>query len=86
MIETPPKTRDRACFDYITGNADSVIYPLIDKINDGYEYWDKVKYKKPLPKGVTPEILWSYVKASRLQGRMNIWPKYGVKLQVTNQM
>ena len=86
MIETPPKTRDRACFDYITGNVDSAIYPLIDKINDGYEYWDKVKYKKPLPKGVTPEILWSYVKASRLQGRMNIWPKYGVKLQVTNQM
>lgn len=86
MIETPPKTRDRACFDYIIGNVDSAIYPLIDKINDGYEYWDKVKYKKPLPKGVTPEILWSYVKASRLQGRMNIWPKYGVKLQVTNQM
>ena len=86
MIERPPKTNEQSCIDYLVNNVDKAIYPIVDRINEDYEYWDKVKYKRPLPQGVTPELLWSYVKASRLHGRLRIWPKYGVKLQVTNKM
>ena len=37
---------------------------LIDKINDKYLYWDKVKYQKT-PEKSDPKILWAAVKFSR---------------------
>ncbi len=37
---------------------------LIEKINSGYFYWDKVKYIKT-PDDIDPKILWSAVKFSR---------------------
>ncbi len=37
---------------------------FIQKINDQYLYWDKVKYQKTTPP-VKPEILWTMVKISR---------------------
>ncbi len=37
---------------------------IIDKINDKYLYWDKVKYIKT-PDNIDPELLWSAVKFSR---------------------
>jgi len=37
---------------------------IIDKINDKYLYWDKVKYTKT-PENIDPRILWSAVKFSR---------------------
>ena len=86
MMEKPPKIDEKALVSYIFNTADESIYPMVDRINEEYEYWDKVKYKRPLPKGVTPEILWSYVKASRQVGGIVVWPKYGVKLFVTNKM
>ena len=86
MMEKPPKIDEKAFVSYIFNTADKSIYPMVDHINEEYEYWDKVKYKRPLPKGVTPEILWSYVKASRQVGSIVVWPKYSVKLFVTNKM
>ena len=86
MIEYPPKINDDAYLKYIMGSVDESIYPIINQINDDYEYWDKVKYKNHLPKGVSPKILWTYVKASRQQDRLNVWNKYGIKLFVTNKM
>ena len=86
MIEYPPKINDDAYLKYIMGSVDERIYPIINQINDDYEYWDKVKYKNHLPKGVSPKILWTYVKASRQQDRLNVWNKYGIKLFVTNKM
>ena len=37
---------------------------IIDKINDKYLYWDKVKYIKT-PENIDPKILWSAIKFSR---------------------
>ncbi len=37
---------------------------IIDKINDKYLYWDKVKYTKT-PDNIDPKILWGAVKFSR---------------------
>ena len=66
-------------------DVDADLVPIINKINTDYEYWDKVKYK-PLPKGYTPEMLWTFVKASRLRGMIPVWDKYGINLCVTSQM
>lgn len=61
------------------------IMPVVDKVNADYEYWDKIKYKK-LPEGVTPQMLWTNVKASRLKSMIPVWDKYGINLCVTSQM
>ncbi|NOZ46665.1 MAG: Fic family protein [Chlorobi bacterium] len=37
---------------------------IIDKINDKYLYWDKVKYIKT-PENIDPKLLWSAIKFSR---------------------
>ena len=86
MIENPPTINADAYFEYIMGSVNDSIYPIINQINDDYEYWDKVKYKNHLPKGVGSETLWTYVKASRQQDRLIVWPKYRIKLFVTNKM
>ena len=72
-------------FDAFIKGIAPEIEPLIDKINADYEYWDKVKYK-PLPGGYTPQLLWTNVKASRMRGRIAVWPKYGINLGITSQM
>lgn len=86
MMELPPKIEKKAFSDALFGKTSEEINLLVDQINEEYDYWDKVKYKKPLPKGVTPEMLWSYVKASRLKQSVLIWGKYDIKLCVTSQM
>lgn len=62
------------------------IEALVDKINDTYEYWDKVKYKNTTSLGISTQTLWSYVKASRIKSWMIVWAKYGIKLGLTHQM
>ena len=86
MMELPPKIEKRAFSDALFGKTSEEINFLVDQINEEYDYWDKVKYKKPLPNGVTPEMLWSYVKASRLKQSVMIWDKYGIKLCVTSHI
>jgi len=86
MMELPPKIEKKAFSDALFGKTSEEINFLVDQINEEYDYWDKVKYKKPLPDGVTPEMLWSFVKASRLKQYVMIWDKYGIKLSVTSQM
>ena len=86
MMELPPKIEKRAFSDALFGKTSEEINFLVDQINEEYDYWDKVKYKKPLPNGVTPEMLWSYVKASRLKQSVMIWNKYGIKLCVTSHI
>ena len=85
MIESPPKINRRLIVNAILDGCDAAIAPLVGKINENYEYWDKVKYK-PLPSGYTPEMLWAQVKASRLSGAFIVWEKYGINLCVTSQM
>ena len=86
MMELPPKIEKKAFSDALFGKTSEEINFLVDQINEEYDYWDKVKYKKPLPNGVTPEMLWSYVKASRLKQSVMIWDKYGIKLCVTSHI
>ena len=85
MIELPPKIDKKSLLDAVMMDVDADLVPIINKINTDYEYWDKVKYK-PLPKGYTPEMLWTFVKASRLRGMIPVWDKYGINLCVTSQM
>ncbi|MBO4802933.1 MAG: Fic family protein [Muribaculaceae bacterium] len=85
MIESPPKIDKRVIVNALMGGCDPLIAPLVDKINETYEYWDKVKYKL-LPTGYTPQMLWIQVKASRLGGAFIVWEKYGINLCVTSQM
>ena len=86
MMELPPKIEKKAFSDALFGKTSEEINFLVDQINEEYDYWDKVKYKKPLPDGVTPEMLWSYVKASRLKQSVMIWDKYGINLWVTSHI
>jgi len=85
MIELPPKVDRKTLVNALLKGFDAEIAPLVDRINATYDYWDKVKYK-PLPEGYTPQMLWTYVKASRMRGLMPVWEKYGIKLCITSQM
>ena len=85
MIELPPKVDRKTLVNALLKGFDAEIAPLVDRINATYDYWDKVKYK-PLPEGYTPQMLWTYVKASRMRGLMTVWEKYGIKLCITSQM
>ena len=85
MIELPPKIDKKTLVNALLKGIAPNIMPIVDKVNDDYEYWDKVKYKK-LPEGVTPQMLWANVKASRLRSMILVWEKYGVNLCITNKM
>ena len=85
MIELPPKVDRKMLVNALLKGCDAEITPIVDKVNVDYEYWDRVKYKS-LPKGYTPQMLWTYVKASRLKGMMVVWDKYDISLCITSQM
>ena len=85
MIERPPKIDDRDLMGALFEKHSPEIENLIDKINADYLYWDKVKYK-PLPEGYTPQMLWTYVKASRVRRVITVWDKYDIILCITSQM
>ena len=85
MIEQPPKIDKKTLINVLLKGIDPNIMPVVDKANDDYEYWDKVKYKK-LPEGFTPQMLWANVKASRLRSMIPVWEKYGINLCITSQM
>ena len=85
MIEQPPKIDKKTLINALLKGIDYNIMPVVDKANDDYEYWDKVKYKK-LPEGFTPQMLWANVKASRLRSMIPVWEKYGINLCITSQM
>ena len=85
MIEQPPKIDHNVFIDALTKGVNADIAPIIDKINNDYDYWDKVKYKQ-LPSKYTPQTLWTLVKASRIRGRIYVWTKYRISLSVTSNM
>ena len=61
------------------------VQEVVNKVNETFEYWDTVKYKR-CPDGCTPQQLWTYVKAARVKSMMSVWGKYGITLTLTNQM
>lgn len=84
-IENPPKIEPQEFLDFLVTPPQEDIAALVDKINEEYEYWDTVKYKK-LPKGCSAKKLWTYVKADRMKNMVRVWPKYSILLGITNQM
>ena len=84
-IENPPKIEPHELLDFLVTPPQEDIAALVDKINEEYEYWDTVKYKK-LPKGCSAKKLWTYVKADRMKNMVRVWPKYSILLGITNQM
>lgn len=85
MMETPPKIELQEMLDSLVTPPQEDIALLVDKINEEYEYWDTVKYKK-CPKGCSSKKLWTYVKASRTKNMIRVWPHYNILLCITNQM
>ncbi len=87
MIELPPKISQKDLLKYVKEiNKNTDIQKVIEKINDNYEYWSEVKYKK-LPEGVkTPIELWGRVKLSRYLKTISVWDKYGINTAITNYM
>ena len=88
MIERPPRITNqqlaKALWDK-NKRLNKELQTLLDKINDGYEYWDTVKYKK-LPSGITDIDLWTYVKASRVNLTIGVWHNPLLMLGLTNRM
>ena len=84
-IETPPNIELQEMLDSLVAPPHEDVAALVDKINEKYEYWDTVKYKK-CPKGCSSKQLWTYVKASRTKNMIRVWTQYNILLGITNQM
>lgn len=85
MIELPPPVAEAQLLGYlIRPNAE--LERLAASCNDSYDYWTEVKYKRPLPDGVTPADLWAYVKMTRLRNSLEVWKQFGITLSLTNQI
>ena len=85
ILESPPIIKDEEFLEVMINPPQEDVAAIVDKINEEYEYWDTVKYKK-CPKGCSSKKLWFYVKAARLKSMVHVWGKYGITLGITNQM
>ena len=89
MIERPPYFTNQELAAVIfdkSKNYDEKLNALIDRINDDYEYWDSVKYKKRPDSCPSAKELWLRVKASRISTTVFTWDKYNVSFGLTNRM
>lgn len=84
-IETPPAIDPKEMLDSLITPPHEDIVTLVDKINEEYEYWDTVKYKK-CTKKCSSKKLWTYVKVSRMKNMISVWPQFNILLGITNQM
>jgi len=85
MIESPPKINFKRLNKFLLENKNNNPRALVNKINEKYEYWSDIKYKK-LPANITPEQLWDYVKYSRMMNSIIVWKKYNIQFSNTTQM
>jgi len=89
MIERPPIITDQDLAVVMLDKSkrpDEKLSALIDRINDDYEYWDTVKYKKYPESCSSAMDLWLRVKASRISATVFTWDKYCVSFGLTNKM
>ncbi len=84
-IEAPPKIESQEILHSMISPPNESIASIVDRINEEYEYWDTVKYKK-CPKECSVKKLWTYVKASRTMNMIRAWPRYNITLGITNHM
>ena len=89
MIERPPIITDQDLATVMLDKSkrpDEKLRALIDRINDDYEYWDTVKYKK-VPEGcASARELWLRVRVSRISATVYTWDRYSVSFGLTNKM
>ena len=85
MIELPPKQGDRITIQTLTLLKSEEVREIIDSANEKYLYWSELKYKK-CPQGITHENLWQVVSVSRDMLVNYVWPKYQIRIPVTNYM
>lgn len=89
MIEKAPICTEQDLADILFGKyrkADEKLTAIIEKINDEYEYWDKVKYKNIPESCTSAKELWTRVKASRITTTVYTWETYNVTFGLTNRM
>ena len=60
VIERTPEINKEDLFKAITSPPNIQIEEIVEKINNSFDYWDTVKYKK-CPAGYTPTRLWTFV-------------------------
>lgn len=86
-MEQPPKVSNKEILKALISqhSLPEQIKTLVQTINDNYEYWDKVKYKR-LPEGFTPHDLWCNVVADRLKSDVVVWKQYHIHFGLTNAM
>lgn len=86
MIEKAPLITEEELLEVmLLRPASEEVVRMVEKINDSYDYWDTVKYKK-CPDGCDARQLWAYVKGERVKGHILVWEKFGITLSVTNRM
>lgn len=85
MIEPAPHVTDSQLQAYFLKPIPE-LDSLINRIHDEYSYWSEVKYKRPLPLGVSPKELWGYVKLRRWQSDVVAWRAYGIHFSLTAYM
>ena len=89
MIEKAPICTEKDLANVLFDKSkrpDEKLTAIIEKINDEYEYWDKVKYKN-IPESCTSvQELWTHVKASRITTTVYTWETYNVTFGLTNRM
>ena len=88
MIQKPPQIDAQKTMEALVERQEGLAgdyIELIDRVYEGYEYWDDVKYKR-CPKGVSNEDLWTQLKISRLLSNVAVWKKYSITFALTNKM
>ena len=84
-IEHPPHIAPDNFIRAMTLKPEGQLKEIIHRVNDSFEYWDTVKYKR-CPPGITPSELWTMVKAERSKTSISVWASYGATLSLTGSM
>ena len=71
VIERTPEINKEDLFEAIISPPNIQIEEIVEKINNSFDYWDTVKYKK-CPPECTPTDLWTYVKAARIKSAITV--------------
>lgn len=85
MLEYPPSVSPTDMLNAILNPPTSELQALVDKINEGYEPWDKVKYRAKAA-GLPPEQLWAYVKTQRNGTYLKVWDEPLIGFSLTARM
>lgn len=86
-MERTPDISNEQLFDILSNwqNLPVDMISLINKINENYEFWDTVKYKK-VPANFSVTDLWSAVLVDRIKTSVSAWGKYNIHFCLTNKM